>query len=786
MKTIKTNFLTIAAITLAVLAMAGITMLVFNTKALAAIGPASSGSKLRAALPSLPEAGCTDDSSTVTCELWALPGTLVMPDGNIVPVWGFADNPAGPAQTPGPVIRVDLGRTLVIVLHNELPGETVSLAFPGQEGIIPDLDGVPTGNSKTYTFLANRAGTFLYEAGLTSGGARQVLMGLAGPLVVGSGAGDEEVLLVFSEIDPAFNAFPTGFSMLQYRTKYWLINGQAFPDTGYIDVTAGSTVLFRYLNAGSQTHPIGLLGLDQKVIASDGLDLAYPKKVNSASIASGQTLETLVEIPIAQNGTLYPLYNTSLYHHNNNQRLSDGRVAFGGILVFLQVTGNGEPTPLGPLASGVSLTPSKTNGFEDVLLTATFTDDDADVVGFEYFIDSLGPNGSGTWVEVLEPAQSVTVSTTIAQAILEALSGGQHTFYVRGLDALGNWGSTGSAVLTLDKAGPIILGLGLTPNPTNGNSNVIISGTADDRTTGYSIIVDAQYRLDGGDWQPMSFSPAGSPYAGLSATIPAANLAGLVEGIHPVEVRAEDELGNWSDPYGLAELKLDKTGPNVVAISLVPDLIDLSQPLPTTVRLEASLTDPVSGGILSKIVNAEGFIDTVGSPGTGFALYPSDGVFDESDEDVHYNIPGSYFATLPPGEHFILVVGKDQAGNWGPAGAALITIVAQVPDTTGPTVTNIVATPNPTNGANTVLLTATATDTQSNIAGAVWFEGLTPPRKLNYMTASDGSFDSLSENVKATIKVNSWKVGTYPISVRAYDAAGNWGDIVTIYLEVTK
>jgi hypothetical protein len=177
----------------------------------------------------------------------------------------------------------------------------------------------------------------------------------------------------------------------------------------------------------------------------------------------------------------------------------------------------------------------------------------------------------------------------------------------------------------------------------------------------------------------------------------------------------------------------------------------------------------------------------VGAPGSGFALYPSDGLFNSPSEAAYYNIPGAHFATLQPGTHTVHVRGLDQAGNWGPTGSATITIVGQVADTTAPVVTNVVATPNPTGGASTVTLTAMATDTQSSIAGAVWFQGATPPknaRQIFPMTASDGTFNSLTEEVRATIDVRKWKTGTYDVSVRAYDAAGNWSSIVTIRLGI--
>jgi FtsP/CotA-like multicopper oxidase with cupredoxin domain len=788
MKTKRTHFPIIAALTLAVIAAAVVIVLATSTSAAAAPWQQVSDDVEMAPLTFLPEAACETVGDVQTCSLWASAGSVSLPGGVVVPVWGFADSAGGIPQTPGPVIRAVLGQTLVINLVNNLAGEQVSLAFPGQTGFVPDLVGVPSGGTASYTLTPTGAGTFLYEAGLTEGGARQVAMGLFGPLVVvdpNAAPVAQEVVLVFSEVDPAFNNDPLNFSMINFQTRYWLINGQAFPQTGEIAVQPGSTVLLRLLNAGVETHPIGVLGLNQQIIAADGVALDLPYSVFSAAVASGQTKETLVAIPSGVDGLVYPLYDTGLHQHNNNQRIGR-QTAFGGMLAFLRVSGEATPPSEGPVASSVAVTPSKTGGAVPVELSATFTDADGDVVAFEYFTDTLGPAGTGTLVSGFTPAPSVSVSTTISVEQLAALSGGQHTFYVRGQDSFGVWGTVGSAVLTLDKAGPTILGLGISPNPTNGTRDLFISGTADDRLNGSSIIIDAEYRMDGVTWVDMAFSPTGSTYAGLSATILAADVALLSEGSHSVEIRAQDEFFNWSDPYGTTLLTLDKTGPAVQSVNLVPNLIDLSQPLPSYVRLTASITDPLSSGVQSTLVKAEGFIDVAGPYDSGFSMYSSDGMFDEITEDVYYNIPGSSFSALTPGDHLVLVRGKDKAGNWGPTMAAVITIVAQVQDDTGPVVSNVVASPNPTAGANTVLLTATATDSLSNVAGAVWFQGTTPPRKLNYMTASDGAFDSLVENVQASISVKNWKVGDYLISVRAYDAAGNWGGIVTITLTVTK
>ena len=47
-----------------------------------------------------------------------------------------------------------------------------------------DSTGVGPGRNRDLLFTASRPGTFLYEAGHTPNGARQVAMGLAGALVV--------------------------------------------------------------------------------------------------------------------------------------------------------------------------------------------------------------------------------------------------------------------------------------------------------------------------------------------------------------------------------------------------------------------------------------------------------------------------------------------------------------------------------------------------------------------------------------------------------------------------
>jgi FtsP/CotA-like multicopper oxidase with cupredoxin domain len=294
--------------------------------------------------------------ANLSVTLCAREGTLTLPDGLSVPIWGFAIPPAGRAcqdplvvaQIPGPLLEVTVGGMVEITLTNAL-SENVSLIFPGQD-LQPDLTGVPPGESRVYRFRASNPGTYLYESGVNP--QRQVAMGLYGPLVVRPSvpnqdsedpatAFDAEAILVLSEIDPNLNANPNGFNLLQYSPKYWLINGRAYPQTAEISAPAGGRLLIRYLNAGFLNHTMLLLGAHQRVIARDAFFLPYPYEAVAETIPSGQTLDVLVSIPAnASAGQRFPLYNRQL-------RLTNRNTFPGGMLTFIRVgIGGFTPTPV--------------------------------------------------------------------------------------------------------------------------------------------------------------------------------------------------------------------------------------------------------------------------------------------------------------------------------------------------------------------------------------------------------------------------------------------------------
>ena len=118
-----------------------------------------------------------------------------------------------------------------------------------------------------------------------------------------------------------------------------------------------------------------------------------------------------------------------------------------------------------------------------------------------------------------------------------------------------------------------------------------------------------------------------------------------------------------------------------------------------------------------------------------------------------------------------------------------ITTAAAAADVTAPTVTAVAATPNPTNGAASVTLTATVTDSGtpiSNIAAAEYSVGASAAAAGSgtAMAPSDGAFSSSTENVTGTVSVGTL-TGTVLLWVRGKDAANLWSTAVSTSLSIT-
>lgn len=167
----------------------------------------------------------------------------------------------------------------------------------------------------------------------------------------------------------------------------------------------------------------------------------------------------------------------------------------------------------------------------------------------------------------------------------------------------------------------------------------------------------------------------------------------------------------------------------------------------------------------------------------------------------HYNVyrnenpiasptTNSYSDTSLPANttYYYKITAVDNSGNEGEASEEAAGTTAA--DTIGPVTSDVVAEPNQTNGADTVTLAATISDSStcnSIIAAAEYFVSVTGDDGTGTaMNASDGDFDSATEAVTADINVSGWSVGDYTLYVHGKDESGNWGETSPVVLEVTE
>ena len=778
----------------------------------------TSSATIKTALPAaavgkLAPRGCTVSGTAATCDLYAMSGSTPLP-GGALPIWGFSTTgTAGTATAPGPVLVVKQGDSVSITLHNQL-AENVSLALPGQRGVShpgpvgDDVIGAPAGASATYTFTATRPGTFAYEAGHTPNGSRQVAMGLAGALVVlpadGTAYGSpgtayhDDAVLVLSEIDPKLNANPATFDMRTFAPKYRLINGKPFPSSDPVSTDQGRTVLLRYVNVGSQSHSMSLLGADQTRVAQDGHPMTYPEAEVVEAVPPGGTADTLVVMPTGPESKI-TLFDAAQHLDNNAQTTADPlQLAFGGMMTFLDTAAPPPSTDgVGPVSTHLTASPNPSDGLSAVTVTAVVSDAStggSSVAQAEFVIDdavTTGP-GFGTAMTGTPGTGSVSVSGTITTAVLGALDAGRHVVYVRGLDAAGNWGAIGSVILNLPKTGPQTTGGSAAPSPANGDVSVVVSATGDDTSAG-GVITDAEYFIDtvGANGAGTAVLPnRRAMVVSLDATVAAASVKALGEGPHHVFVHSKDSLGLWGPTLDVP-LPVDLTGPGVDAATIGPNpsngvLTDKANP--GYLLVSAAITDKdAAGAPQNPVVDAEGFLDlAAASPagGTGFQLVAVDGRMDNSTESVYGLVPISQVRSMTDGIHHVSVRGKDAAGNWGP----LFTFELVV-DKKAPVLSALTASPNPVDAGAPLTMTATVTANEPVIANAEVWVGTVDPGVGKATAATVGYLAPVAGATSGTVTVTTTvpqASGVTRFNLRVKDAAGNWSSAVNTSVTVLR
>lgn len=279
--------------------------------------------------------------------------------------WGYN------GSIPGPTIIVNQGDYVQIILENRLSEDT-SLHWHGL--IVPNnMDGVPgpggspivkQGESFTYEFYVQQAGTFMYHSHVHT--AYQELMGLSGMFISRSLHGDpvqrDYVLLLQEwavkahgnstmEMEHTMHhgmqmthqmSQGTSMGMMQMAPSvysldpmamdfnFFTINGKSYPDTTRLAVQYGDRVRIRLGNLSMDSHPMHLHGHNFQVTATDGSSISLYAQLskNTINVAPGETWD--IEF-IANNPGRW-VFHCHKPHHITNMHSKE----MGGMLTVIE------------------------------------------------------------------------------------------------------------------------------------------------------------------------------------------------------------------------------------------------------------------------------------------------------------------------------------------------------------------------------------------------------------------------------------------------------------------
>lgn len=227
---------------------------------------------------------------------------------------------------PGPVIEVDEGDRIRIVLHNELP-EPNSLHLHGLE--LPNhVDGVPfvvaepvmPGKSRAYEMTLHQEGTYFYHAHFPM----QEAIGMVGPLIIHprkafQPAVDLDFVLVMQEfaIRPGSNT-PDSTSM---DFNFLTFNGRCGPYGTPLVVQLGQRVRIRLINFSTfDHHPIHLHGHTFWITGTEAGRVPEPAWIPSNDVLVAVAQARDIEF-VANNPGDWVMH-CHMFHHMMNHMVS--------------------------------------------------------------------------------------------------------------------------------------------------------------------------------------------------------------------------------------------------------------------------------------------------------------------------------------------------------------------------------------------------------------------------------------------------------------------------------
>jgi plastocyanin/uncharacterized cupredoxin-like copper-binding protein len=251
---------------------------------------------------------------------------------------------------PGPVLRVNEGDRVRILVDNQLPFATAvhwhGMILPNAQDGVPGITQpfIDPGERYTYEWTAKAPGTHWYHSH-TSG--RHIGKGLYGALEVvprtGDFQADRDYRLLLGDTDLGF-----------------VINGRMFPSTTPLVTKVGETVRLRVVNTGDEVHAMHLHGIPFDVVAQDGNKLTVPMRMDTLTISPGQTFDLLAK---QENPGKWLLHCHIFRHsHKTTDEHHAGDTGMTGMVTILETKPADSNLPPSPLPLGQPIAASGSGG----------------------------------------------------------------------------------------------------------------------------------------------------------------------------------------------------------------------------------------------------------------------------------------------------------------------------------------------------------------------------------------------------------------------------------------
>lgn len=263
---------------------------------------------------------------------------------NILPyeqVMGYAFN----QQIPGPRLRITEGDRIRITVTNNLP-ESTTVHWHGL--ILPNnMDGpaeitqepIQPGESYTYEFVAQQAGTFFYHT--HDHVDRQQALGLYGALIIDPAspqnfpAYDLEYTIQLQEwLEREGYTYPA-MLMEGGLPNFFTINGKAYPSTDTVNMKVGQKIRIRFIGSNNNfIHPMHIHGGPFTIVETDGNIVPESARFekDTVNVGPGERYDVIWE---AREPGKWLLHCHIPHHTTNNNVEEQGA---GGLTMILNVT----------------------------------------------------------------------------------------------------------------------------------------------------------------------------------------------------------------------------------------------------------------------------------------------------------------------------------------------------------------------------------------------------------------------------------------------------------------